>query len=75
MHVEARARAPDYTGRMSLEMKAACDRCGAAVTGMDRACICSDECTFCAACAGQLAYRCRNCGGELVWRPRLPNAP
>ena len=35
--------------------------------------ICSFECTFCAACAGnRLGGRCPNCGGELVRRPIRP---
>jgi hypothetical protein len=37
--------------------------------------ICSFECTFCAACAsGVLDGVCPNCGGELVRRPRRPEA-
>jgi len=37
--------------------------------------ICSFECTFCASCAeGVLAGKCPNCGGELVARPRRPDA-
>jgi hypothetical protein len=55
---------------MALEMRAECERCGAALApdGAD-ARICSFECTFCAACAGELGA-CPNCGGELVPRPR-----
>ena len=35
--------------------------------------ICTFECTFCSACAGeQLRGRCPNCGGELLTRPRRP---
>lgn len=35
--------------------------------------ICSFECTFCRDCVnGVLVGRCRNCGGELVARPRRP---
>lgn len=35
--------------------------------------ICSFECTFCTSCASsKLKYRCPNCGGELVQRPRRP---
>jgi len=35
--------------------------------------ICSFECTFCRDCvANVLRGRCRNCGGELVARPRRP---
>ena len=33
--------------------------------------ICSYECTFCAACAGQ-SNGCANCGGTLVDRPTVP---
>lgn len=37
--------------------------------------ICSFECTFCAACAGDvLGGVCPNCGGELVRRPVRPAA-
>ena len=37
--------------------------------------ICSFECTFCAPCADEvLGGRCPNCGGELVARPRRPEA-
>ena len=31
---------------------------------------CSYQCTFCPACAVELAHACPNCGGELVRRPR-----
>ena len=35
--------------------------------------ICSFECTFCRDCVnGVLGGKCRNCGGELVARPRRP---
>lgn len=37
--------------------------------------ICSFECTFCADCAHTvLQGKCPNCGGELVARPRRPDA-
>jgi uncharacterized protein len=37
--------------------------------------ICSFECTFCADCTEQkLGAVCPNCGGELVARPRRPQA-
>jgi hypothetical protein len=55
---------------MPLEMRAACERCGAALAANGHALICSYECTFCAACAEGLGYVCPNCGGELVRRPR-----
>jgi hypothetical protein len=59
---------------MALEMRSACERCGAALAGDDEAFICSYECTFCAACAGEMKAVCPNCGGELVVRPRRKNA-
>lgn len=35
--------------------------------------ICSFECTYCRECVnGVLGGKCRNCGGELVARPRRP---
>ncbi len=55
---------------MALEMRAACEKCGAGL-GLDAAAmICSDECTFCPACAEAMARTCPNCGGDLVARPR-----
>lgn len=54
-----------------LELKASCERCGAALppTSTD-ALICSFECTFCATCGhGELGGRCPNCGGDLQQRP------
>jgi len=49
-----------------------CDRDLPAESGDAR--ICSFECTFCGACAGLMHGRCPNCGGELVVRPRRPEA-
>ena len=55
---------------MALEMRESCERCSAALApDSAEARICSFECTFCAACAGDLGA-CPNCGGELVPRPR-----
>jgi uncharacterized protein len=54
---------------MALEMRDACERCGAALTGDADAVICSYECTFCRACGETLGYVCPNCSGELVTRP------
>lgn len=53
-----------------LEMRSVCERCDAALTDDGDATICSFECTFCVACAGELGQRCPNCAGELVRRPR-----
>jgi uncharacterized protein len=58
-----------------LEMKTACDRCGAALTPDGDARICSYECTYCPACALTLSGVCPNCGGELAHRPRRGSAP
>ena len=55
---------------MALEMRTACERCGAALAPDGEARICSFECTFCAACSDELIGVCPNCGGELVARPR-----
>jgi len=61
-----------------LEMRATCECCGVNLTPTStQARICSFECTFCAPCAeSRLDYRCPNCGGELLRRPRrLPDDP
>jgi len=55
---------------MALEMRTACERCGAGLAPDGEAAICSYECTFCTDCATTLAQVCPNCGGELVPRPR-----
>ena len=53
-----------------LEMREACERCGASLPGdAGNAVICSFECTFCASCAGEVNSTCPNCGGNLVQRP------
>jgi uncharacterized protein len=55
---------------MSLEMRAVCEKCHAAVAPDGDAYICSYECTFCEACTTAMTAVCPNCGGELVRRPR-----
>jgi hypothetical protein len=55
---------------MALELRPACERCGAATPGDGEAFICSHECTFCGDCATALEHVCPNCTGELVRRPR-----
>jgi hypothetical protein len=59
-----------------LELRPNCECCDCDLpAGSDAARICSFECTFCAACAtGKLGGICPNCGGELVQRPRRPDA-
>jgi uncharacterized protein len=59
---------------MSLEMRAACERCGAALEPGGEAVICSYECTFCVACGEAMSSVCPNCGGELVARPKRVEA-
>ncbi|NUQ35530.1 MAG: DUF1272 domain-containing protein [Planctomycetaceae bacterium] len=55
---------------MALLMKPSCERCGLKLDHGAEACICSYECTFCAPCSAEMNYRCPNCSGELVPRPR-----
>ncbi len=55
---------------MALELREQCERCRAPLAPDAAAEICSHECTFCPACAADLAHVCPNCGGELVRRPR-----
>jgi hypothetical protein len=55
---------------VSLEMRRACERCGADLAPDGPASICSHECTFCEGCADAMGSVCPNCGGELVARPR-----
>jgi hypothetical protein len=55
---------------VALELRAVCERCGAALEPDGEAFICSYECTFCAACTDEHRAVCPNCGGELVRRPR-----
>jgi hypothetical protein len=57
---------------MSLEMRAECERCTAALTHEGVAFICSYECTF---CTDAMDHICPNCGGELVRRPRRKRIP
>ena len=63
---------------MTLEMRTNCERCDRALSPSGPAHICSYECTWCSECAAGFEFRCPNCGGELVARPRrsadLPDA-
>lgn len=65
----ANTRRRSYDESMALEMKAACERCKAAISRADNAYICSFECTFCQDCAVDMGNVCPNCGGELARRP------
>jgi len=59
---------------MALEMKSACEGCGAELRHESDAVICSYECTFCRACGETMNYVCPNCSGDLVARPRRLDA-
>jgi hypothetical protein len=53
-----------------LQMRPSCECCDTDLAGDSKAAfICSFECTFCEKCAGTLAGKCPNCGGELLRRP------
>ena len=53
-----------------LEMKTSCLVCEATLAHDDSAAICSYECTYCPDCAAESNHICKNCGGELVPRPK-----
>lgn len=59
-----------------LELRPNCECCNRDLPPESmEARICSFECTFCVDCAETaLGGLCPNCGGELVSRPRRPNA-
>ncbi|MBI2683597.1 MAG: DUF1272 domain-containing protein [Acidobacteriales bacterium] len=54
---------------MALEMRAKCEKCGAALAMDGAAFICSYECTFCPSCTAAMKHVCPNCSGELLPRP------
>ncbi len=59
-----------------LELRPNCECCDRDLPPESTAAyICTFECTFCSDCANErLALVCPNCGGELVARPRRPQA-
>jgi hypothetical protein len=59
-----------------LQLRPSCECCDKALPPESTdARICSFECTFCASCADAVLHGiCPNCGGELVTRPRRPEA-
>ena len=60
---------------MALEMKAECQGCNVPIGWHDEVLICSYECSWCRPCAEGDGMICRNCGGELVPRPRRETKP
>ena len=57
-----------------LQLRPNCECCDRDLPPQSEdALICTYECTFCLACAeSKLRFKCPNCGGELVRRPRRP---
>lgn len=66
--VRAQIAAAEPAGR--LLMRERCLICAAPLGWDDGALICSFECTYCPSCASAMRNVCRDCGGELVPRPR-----
>lgn len=62
-------------GALVLELRPGCECCDVDLPPeAANAFICTVECTFCASCAeSKLRFKCPNCGGELVRRPRRPD--
>lgn len=59
-----------------LQLRPNCECCNVDLSPSSaQARICSFECTFCERCASDVLHGiCPNCGGELVARPRRPEA-
>jgi uncharacterized protein len=53
-----------------LDMKGNCESCNTGLLNDGEAFICSYECTFCPECSDNLEFKCPNCLGELVSRPK-----
>ena len=53
-----------------LEMKLTCGICEKELKNNSEAMICSFECTYCLDCGTNSNHICKNCGGELVKRPK-----
>jgi hypothetical protein len=57
-----------------LELRPTCEHCNRPLPPHStEACICSYECTFCAACVELLGNVCPNCGGGFTPRPVRPS--
>ena len=53
-----------------LEMKNECLDCDCELSNDSEVHICSYECTYCANCAEQTGFICKNCGGDCQQRPK-----
>ena len=53
-----------------LEMKNECLECDCELSNDSEIHICSNECTYCAKCAEQTGFICKNCGGACQQRPK-----
>ena len=56
-----------------LDLRPGCECCDRDLPPESpEAMICTFECTFCASCAEDLNWTCKNCSGNLVPRPIRP---
>lgn len=56
-----------------LDLRPGCECCDRDLPPESpEATICTFECTFCSTCAEEMAWTCKNCGGNLVPRPIRP---
>lgn len=56
-----------------LDLRPGCECCDRDLPAHSPdAAICTFECTYCATCAGEMSWTCKNCGGNLVPRPIRP---
>ena len=53
-----------------LEMKNEFLDCDCELSNDSEVHICSYECTYCAKCAEQTGFICKNCGGDCQQRPK-----
>ena len=55
-----------------LDLRPNCECCDRDLPPGADAAICTFECTYCATCAEEMSWTCKNCGGNLVPRPIRP---
>ncbi|MXZ84560.1 MAG: DUF1272 domain-containing protein [Acidimicrobiia bacterium] len=56
-----------------LDLRPNCECCDRDLPpNSTEATICTFECTFCSVCAQEMAWTCKNCGGNLAPRPIRP---